>query len=498
MRARLALHSSVLIVCILLPSWVQAQDPFAGFTVSGWCWADATGGIYGDAATAFAARCASQGRTVNSIQPVYYSGSQPRIGYRCDSVWYTGVPTPCPTGCPGTTQLNEGGQCVEPPPTPDCPEGMEQSTWTVGDNTIYTCEPPLPDPGTCYVEGYVKDNPICAADRSTCESSGGAFGIWNGKAVCVPQENQDPEPPDCGNDGLAFVTADGQYTCQPLRNLPENLPGPKPPADPDEPKYGEEGGGKTPNAPLTPGFIGGSPPSTPTPPSPPVSPPEPPVDPPVDPPEDPPVDPPVDPPIELPPEPEPEEPPPFFEPPEPFVPEDPNQPGAGGNGGGNGGTGNGGTGNGGSGGNGGGNGGANGGGPGEEPTEEPADRVSGGGNCSVRPSCSGSDPIGCAILQQTWSTRCALEGGPEEWPSDAGEFTADRLKEEVDVSTEFSDVFTPAGITGQCPSPDQITIAGFSLDVQYTPFCDLAGFLRPIVLLLFGLISLRIVMRGFV
>ena len=133
--------------------------------------------------------------------------------------------------------------------------------------------------------------------------------------------------------------------------------------------------------------------------------------------------------------------------------------------------------------------------------QESENEVSGGGGCDVAPNCQG-DAIQCAILYQTWKTRCLAQ---EETGSDesdeidqevANQDVGDLYVEE-DITTYFTDVFNPTQETANCPAPDQLTVAGATIEISYQLFCDLAGYVRPIVLLLFSLISARIIFRAF-
>ena len=167
--------------------------------------------------------------------------------------------------------------------------------------------------------------------------------------------------------------------------------------------------------------------------------------------------------------------------------------------------------------------------------------VGGGGSCSVRPSCSG-DAIQCAILYQTWASRCETDkdqavGGegncdtdtPPTCQGDAiqcailtqtfkagcststdSEYTQAELDELTagndvsaldlgtsDLTSTLSGIYSQTGASASCPADDGITVAGTALSVSYQPFCDLAALIRPIVILLFSLIGFRTVMRAF-
>ena len=172
----------------------------------------------------------------------------------------------------------------------------------------------------------------------------------------------------------------------------------------------------------------------------------------------------------------------------------------------------------------------------EEGTEKDQS-ISGGGNCAPesQPTCDGDEPILCAIAIQTWKTQCALnddnfeggdcaseitcEGDPiqcgiariqwenkcySEFPEGLGdkiEITSNDPslldQGDTDIGTILQGIYNQPASSESCPSPDVISVAGASLEVAYTPFCNFANMIRPVVLFFFGLLGFRITLRAF-
>jgi hypothetical protein len=126
--------------------------------------------------------------------------------------------------------------------------------------------------------------------------------------------------------------------------------------------------------------------------------------------------------------------------------------------------------------------------------EEDQGSVTGGGSCDVAPVCKG-DPQECAIIQQAWETRCAIEkltdSGGEDMPAGlldyagtAGEALAEHgLFSEFDISEgwELPDL---GGSPGSCPGPVDVNIPFLSKTVQfpYDFLCSFLDIVRPVFL----------------
>jgi hypothetical protein len=115
------------------------------------------------------------------------------------------------------------------------------------------------------------------------------------------------------------------------------------------------------------------------------------------------------------------------------------------------------------------------------------------GSCAIEPSCEG-DPIQCAILRQSWLSRCYepvsdLEvGSLVGAPSGVG-------SEIVELGDLETDVFGTEA--GSCPADQEITVFGSVLALPWSFACQLAGYMRPLILLMAYLQSAYIVVGAF-
>jgi len=147
----------------------------------------------------------------------------------------------------------------------------------------------------------------------------------------------------------------------------------------------------------------------------------------------------------------------------------------------------------------------------------------GSGNCDVQPSCSG-DPVQCAILYQEWASMC-YDGATLDNPENCNASLVcegDKLKceiirqqrqqycdlyygdgsQDMDVfnDTDFTDdplgdlraETTPTSImdlvditpaSGTCPAGIDTSVYGVAIQFSLQPFCDLAPFIRALVLI---------------
>lgn len=160
-------------------------------------------------------------------------------------------------------------------------------------------------------------------------------------------------------------------------------------------------------------------------------------------------------------------------------------------------------------------------------TDGSSGNVAGGGSCVSPPRCSG-DAIQCAILNQTWNTRCAPGnqssggGGTGTQPDYTGLLstiadntgrTANALEdttgegptpddeelptEDEDISSLIASIFNTSGAAGSCPAPITVNTMVGPIDFKYDLMCDFASYIRYLVLISAGLASFRIVMRAF-
>lgn len=97
------------------------------------------------------------------------------------------------------------------------------------------------------------------------------------------------------------------------------------------------------------------------------------------------------------------------------------------------------------------------------------------GSCDAQPACEG-DPVQCAVAIATWKTDCkTLKPGTP--PTDTPPVT------EKKIGNQFSASDIGSG-GGSCPNPRVLSIAGQSISVEFTPICDFASAIRPVVILL--------------
>lgn len=125
--------------------------------------------------------------------------------------------------------------------------------------------------------------------------------------------------------------------------------------------------------------------------------------------------------------------------------------------------------------------------------------VTGGGACDSEPVCKG-DPVTCAIVRQTWETRCALEYDESfvDQLADSGGSPGDLFGADEDLQSELSNVYNVGGAAGSCPAPIALGLTNAAgAQLEWTPLCDFAELLRPLLVLIFGYIGFRIVMRAF-
>ncbi len=130
--------------------------------------------------------------------------------------------------------------------------------------------------------------------------------------------------------------------------------------------------------------------------------------------------------------------------------------------------------------------------------DEPESSVSGGGDCKSLPNCKG-DAIQCALLYQSWRTRCdALVDSAA-----AQEFINSNSPDQVLGNSESltsiaGDYLSVIPVTGTCPSPYPLSLNNASgVSVSFQPLCDFAGYLQPLVIAIFSMFGFRIVMRAF-
>lgn len=153
--------------------------------------------------------------------------------------------------------------------------------------------------------------------------------------------------------------------------------------------------------------------------------------------------------------------------------------------------------------------------------DEGDNAASGGGTCGAAPSCSG-DGIACAILYQTWATRCAVvnldldsgggppgedEGGVDTTGmgdandfGDAGVSAADAWRPGVGEEggpPGVGDFDTTGWLGGarSCPVFPVVDVLGVSIDFNFEDLCWFMGIGAQLVLVFAALSSIKIVSR---
>jgi len=135
--------------------------------------------------------------------------------------------------------------------------------------------------------------------------------------------------------------------------------------------------------------------------------------------------------------------------------------------------------------------------------------VTGGASCGSPPVCTG-DAIQCAITEQIFLTRCAIEV-PDNLSVDvsdvntqAGNDTGLNINNVFDVAPEnIIDLSDPLNgyvpnVLGSCPPPYTFTFRGNTIDLPLTAICDFADLVRPLILLLAFLSASFIYFNGLV
>lgn len=114
-------------------------------------------------------------------------------------------------------------------------------------------------------------------------------------------------------------------------------------------------------------------------------------------------------------------------------------------------------------------------------------------SCAVEPPCEG-DPIQCAILRQSWLSRCYEPLSDVDADSLIGA-PAGVGSEIVEIGDLETDVF--GSEAGSCPADQEITVFGAVLALPWSFACQLAGYMRPLILLMAYLQSAYIVVGAF-
>jgi hypothetical protein len=114
------------------------------------------------------------------------------------------------------------------------------------------------------------------------------------------------------------------------------------------------------------------------------------------------------------------------------------------------------------------------------------------GDCGTPPACEG-DAIQCAILEQSWWSRCedVLTVGELETLEEG---VGMPVVESVDVGALDPGLFGASAAT--CPAPIEVEVYGQVKQIPYDFFCDLAVMVKPLVMILAYLAGAMIVVPG--
>lgn len=106
------------------------------------------------------------------------------------------------------------------------------------------------------------------------------------------------------------------------------------------------------------------------------------------------------------------------------------------------------------------------------------------GSCTSEPACSG-DPVQCAVAVASWRTDCKTmsPGTPTDGPAVV----------EKKIGNQFASSDLPGA--GSCPSPRTVSIGPYTIAVEFTPLCEFASALRPVIILL-GWIAAAYIVLG--
>jgi hypothetical protein len=156
----------------------------------------------------------------------------------------------------------------------------------------------------------------------------------------------------------------------------------------------------------------------------------------------------------------------------------------------------------------------------------------GSGNCDIQPSCNG-DPVQCAILYQEWASMCYDETSSIINPDSCNatfECEGDKLKCELirQQREQYCDLYVGDGNTdldvtndpdfdrdlkeeaeeielpnidqsgfasGSCPAPQTFAAFGGTFELTYQPFCDIAPYIR-ILVIMSALLSAAFIVTG--
>lgn len=134
------------------------------------------------------------------------------------------------------------------------------------------------------------------------------------------------------------------------------------------------------------------------------------------------------------------------------------------------------------------------------------DTVTGNNQCDRSPSCTGN-AIQCAQLFNTWKQKCiaqqdspsyyCLNNPSSIWCQQPSDITNDVLGDDQEINVGSIEIeVLPQN--NSCPAPLAVnTIIAGTISIDLTPMCDMAGYIKPIILVLAWLSASFIFIKGF-
>ncbi|WP_330109951.1 virulence factor TspB C-terminal domain-related protein [Methylophaga thalassica] len=129
--------------------------------------------------------------------------------------------------------------------------------------------------------------------------------------------------------------------------------------------------------------------------------------------------------------------------------------------------------------------------------EEQKQDVYSDNGCNTPVTCEG-DVLECASVRQLHELNCKFDVDPSDMTASSLGVDPSLLTEEEGTTLDISDELdTSSFLSSGCPAPRTVPVLQGELTIDYTPFCDLAEIIAPLVLFTASVISLRTVGGAF-
>jgi len=129
--------------------------------------------------------------------------------------------------------------------------------------------------------------------------------------------------------------------------------------------------------------------------------------------------------------------------------------------------------------------------------EEQKQDVFANNGCNAPVTCEG-DVLECASVRQLHELNCKLDVDPSDITAASLGVDPSLLSEEEGTIIDIADeIDTSSFLSSGCPAPRTVQVLQGELTIDYTPFCDLAEIVAPLVLFTASVISLRTVGGAF-